>query len=48
MYMLLAVDPLFTTKAALLPMVNPPDVAEVEVVFVPLSLVTQPVSLTVR
>ena len=48
MYKLLAADPLFTTKAALLPMVNPPVMVEVEVVLVTLSLLIQAVSLTVR
>ena len=48
MYKLLASDPLFTTKAALLPMVNPPVMVEVEVVLVTLSLLIQAVSLTVR
>ena len=47
-YKLLAADPLFTTKAALLPTVNPPVMVEVEVVLVTLSLSIQAVSLTVR
>ena len=48
MYKLLAADPLLTTSAALLPMVNPPVMVEVAVVFVTLSLLIQAVSLTVR
>ena len=47
-YKLLADDPLLTTKAALLPMVSPPVMVEVEVVLVTLSLLIQAVSLTVR
>ena len=47
-YKLLADDPLLTTKAALLPMVSPPVMVEVEVVLVTFSLLIQAVSETVR
>ena len=47
-YKLLADDPLLTTKAALLPTVNPPVMVEVLVVLVTLSLLIQAVSETVR
>ena len=47
-YKLLADDPLLTTKAALLPTVNPPVMVEVAVVLVTLSLLIQAVSETVR
>ena len=47
-YKLLADDPLLTTKAALLPTVNPPVMVEVEVVLVTFSLLIQAVSETVR
>ena len=47
-YKLLAADPLLTTKAALLPTVNPPVMGEVPVVLVTFSLLIQAVSETVR
>ena len=47
-YKLLADDPLLTTKAALLPTVNPPVMVEVPVVLVTFSLLIQAVSETVR
>ena len=47
-YKLLAADPLLTTKAALLPTVNPPVMVEVPVVLVTFSLLIQAVSETVR
>ena len=47
-YKLLADDPLFTTRAALLPMVNPPVMVDVAVVLVTFNLLIQAVSETVR
>ena len=47
-YKLLAADPLLTTKAALLPTVNPPVMVEVPVVLVTFNLLIQAVSETVR